>query len=238
MHTYIPSTIADCPHAVEDEELYTQEILHDILNRKYPTSNADDDDHIIMTLFDREIDLYSRVSSAGLDHDAQYFDDDDLYYAAQTDEAYDYPRGVDDDDSDEDSYTRDPDLRAIFEQGMLHNREKWEPFEFHSFVEEGISNAQYFDAVELYERPGFPASAAHYEDTDSMDSDTSGESDGDQGPHADTPRQSSQDAWQASFRHFGGGIILAGSTSMMTLVPEREEDETVSRHFSRTNIVF
>jgi hypothetical protein len=228
MHTYIPSTIADCPHAIEDEELYTQEILHDILNRKHQAPNADDDD-IIMTLFDREIDLYS------LDHDAQYFDDDDLYYAAQTDEAYDYPRGVDDDD--EDSYTRDPDLRAIFEQGMLHNREKWEPFEFHSFVEEGLSNAQYFDAVELYERPEFPASAAYYEDTD-RDSDTSGESDGDQGPHAITPRPSSQDTWQASFRHFSGGIILAGSTSTMTLVPEREEGETVSRHFSRTNNVF
>lgn len=241
MHTYIPSTIADCPHAIEDEDFYTQEILHDILNQKHTTSNANDDD-IIMTLLDRDIDFYSRISSAGIDHDAQYFDDDDLYYAAQTDDGYDYPRGVDDEDDDEndddeDSYTRDPDLRAIFEQGVLHNREKWEPFEFNSFVEGTLSNAQYFDAVELYERPEFPASVAYYEDMD-MDSDTSGESDRDQGPHADTSRQNPQDAWQPGFRHFGGGAILAGSTSTMTLAPEREEGETVSRHFSRTNVVF
>ncbi|KAF9480007.1 hypothetical protein BDN70DRAFT_878184 [Pholiota conissans] len=236
----VPLSAQNYPYAL-DEGFYAQDILHDIPEHKNPPPPPPtDEDDTLMTLLDQEIEFYIRSGAAAADvsYQAQYFDDEDLYgmsgapvhtdYLYEYD--YDYPRGIDDEDVDaedkdeeeqEDSYTRDPDLRAIFEQSILHDRrEKWDTFEFGSIDE--ISNAQYFDAMELYERAEFPASV-YYEDTTDIESDTSGESETEY-----------QRYWSSGCMGDGvrgvdrTGMVLAGGGESMVFKPLA--GETVSRH--------
>ena len=174
MHIYIvPRTAGDFPLAL-DEGLRTPDALEE---SPYPLSTASSDYDDLLEMLDREIDFYNGPS--GAEADVRYFDVDDLYLGWQHEEAYDYPRGIDD---DEDLYVRDTE-RISVEHGALSGKHppQWDQFDFGA-LEEEITNAQYFDLLELRSTPlPLPDVPVPSDGEDETDSDF--EIDDSLGPH-------------------------------------------------------
>ncbi len=210
MHIYIvPRTAGDSPLALAlDQSLSLNTPDARRQESLYPVSTASSDYDELLAMLDREIDFYNNGPSGGAEADVRYFDVDDLYFGwrheegwRREEEAYDYPRGIDDDDDDL-LHVREaerisgehggggalsgkhPPQRDLFAFGAVEEEE-----------EEEITNAQYFDLLELRITPPplplpdvlVPSSSSDGED-DSTDSDFDFEIDDDSttsslGPH-------------------------------------------------------
>lgn len=135
----VPRTAGDYPRAI-GEGLNTPDALQDSL---YPWSTASSDYDDLLEMLDREIDFYNGPNYP--EADVRYFDVDDLYLGQQSEDAYDYPRGIDD---DEDLYMQET-VRVDVEQSVYSGKpQPWGPFDLEAFEEE-VTNAQYFDVLEL-----------------------------------------------------------------------------------------